>query len=218
MPLPAPAPRNHLHTRTIECRGYRREDGLWDVEGHLVDTKTYSFDSEVRGHREVGDPIHDMSIRLTVDDDLVIHDAVASTNVSPYAICGAAAPKLAMLKGLQIGPGWTGKAQRLFGGRQGCTHLFELLRPIATTCFQTMSGSRFREDKERGTRTGPPGEKPFFIDSCHALSSDGAIVKEFWPEFYTGDAPDGGPSGESGGPGDAPGNALGDGKAPGGGE
>ncbi len=41
MPLSAPAPRQLMHNRAIECRGYQREDGMWDIEGHLVDTKTY---------------------------------------------------------------------------------------------------------------------------------------------------------------------------------
>ena len=41
MPLSTPAPRQLMHNRAIECRGYQREDGRWDIEGHLVDTKTY---------------------------------------------------------------------------------------------------------------------------------------------------------------------------------
>ena len=42
MPLSPSAPRQLMHNRAIECRGYEREDGLWDIEGHLVDTKTYA--------------------------------------------------------------------------------------------------------------------------------------------------------------------------------
>ena len=38
MPLSTSAPRQLMHNRAIECRGYQREDGLWDIEGHLVDT------------------------------------------------------------------------------------------------------------------------------------------------------------------------------------
>ena len=49
MPLPAPAPRQLLHKRVVQCWGYRREDGLWDIEGRLVDTKTYPFPNEDRG-------------------------------------------------------------------------------------------------------------------------------------------------------------------------
>ena len=43
MPLPRPARRELIHQRDIRCRGYQREDGLWDIEGELIDTKTYSF-------------------------------------------------------------------------------------------------------------------------------------------------------------------------------
>ncbi len=38
MPLSPPAAsREHIHTRVVECRGYRRDDGLWDIEGHITD-------------------------------------------------------------------------------------------------------------------------------------------------------------------------------------
>ena len=184
MPLPPAAPREHLHTREIECRGYRREDGLWDIEGRLVDTKTYGFFSYARGDVKPGQPVHDMSIRLTVDEELTIHEAVGCMDHTPYPICGKAAFTVDELKGLKICPGWTRRAHKLMGGRRGCTHLFELLRPIATVCFQTMSDSRFREDKEQNTRPESFGKRPFFIDSCHALAADGDIVKELWPEFH----------------------------------
>src|SRR6185503_19700597 len=41
MSLSAPAPRRHLHTRSITCEGFARDDGLWDIEARIVDTKTY---------------------------------------------------------------------------------------------------------------------------------------------------------------------------------
>ena len=71
MPLSRPAPRKHIHTREIRCRGYHRKDGLWDIEAFLVDTKTYGFDNVDRGRIDAGEPIHGMWIRLTVDEDLV---------------------------------------------------------------------------------------------------------------------------------------------------
>ncbi len=43
MPLSDPAPRKPLHKRANECRGYRRDDGLWDIEAHMTDTKSYVF-------------------------------------------------------------------------------------------------------------------------------------------------------------------------------
>ena len=136
--------------------------------------------------RDRGQPVHQISIRLTIDDDLVIQNAVGCMDSTPYPICGNAAFKVAELKGLKIRPHWTRQAQKLMGGRRGCTHLFELLRPIATTCFQTMSGSSSREDSGYQINPGKVAKQPFFINSCHALAADGDIVKTFWPEFYDG--------------------------------
>ena len=35
--------REPLHRRSIEINGYKRADGLFDIEGHLVDTKPIDF-------------------------------------------------------------------------------------------------------------------------------------------------------------------------------
>ena len=133
MPLSQPAPRHHLHTRKISCNGYRRDDGLWDIEGHLVDTKSYGYldrdDAEVAPET----PIHDMWIRLTVDNKLLIHKSEAKTDSSPYPLCAAVNPDFSQLEGITIGPGWMkkvmqkmGEAHRLhpFGGAaaSGCHH------------------------------------------------------------------------------------------------
>ncbi|MFQ5955759.1 MAG: DUF2889 domain-containing protein, partial [Kiloniellales bacterium] len=79
MPLSPAAAREPMHTRQIECRGYRRQDGLWDIEGHLTDEKSYAFHNQWRGEIASGEPVHDMWLRLTVDDDLLIHEAEATT-------------------------------------------------------------------------------------------------------------------------------------------
>ena len=110
MPLSIPAPREQLHNRQIECIGYKREDGLWDIEAHLHDSKAYDMVSEERGEMKSGDPIHHMWVRLTVDDHLVIHAAEASTDASPYQICGNVTAAFEGLKGLQIGSAWTREA------------------------------------------------------------------------------------------------------------
>ena len=60
--------RTPIHTRSIECRSFSRPDGLWDIEGHLKDTKTYNFKTDYRGDMSAGMAVHDMSIRLTLDD------------------------------------------------------------------------------------------------------------------------------------------------------
>jgi hypothetical protein len=182
MPLSEPAaPRQHIHTRRVEVRGYRREDGLWDIEGHLADTKTYSFDNLDRGAVRAGDPVHDMWLRLTVDDELRVHAVEAVTDAAPYGVCPVITPNFQRLVGVRIGPGFRRELKQRLGGREGCTHLLELLGPIATTAYQTILPLKAEELRAKG---GP--RRPRFLDTCHALASDGEVVRRHWPEFYTG--------------------------------
>jgi hypothetical protein len=181
MPLSVSTPRKHMHTRAIECRGYARDDGLWDIEAHLQDTKTYAFENASRGMINPGEPLHDMWLRLTVDESMQIHEVEAATDHGPYTICGDITPEFAKLKGLQIGPGWMRKVREQVGGVHGCTHLVELLQTLATVAFQTLS---FRKRKPRPAGTG--SAQPSHINSCHALRANGPVVEKEWSEFYTG--------------------------------
>ena len=56
MPLPTAVPRKHMHTRDIQCCGYERDDGLWDIEGHLVDTKAFSTTARDTGRATTAFP------------------------------------------------------------------------------------------------------------------------------------------------------------------
>jgi hypothetical protein len=182
MPLSTPVGRKPMHTRTVECRGYLRDDGLWDIEGHLVDTKPFDLPNRDRGGKiATGEPLHEMWIRLTVDVDLVVHEVEACTDHGPYAICPAIVDNFKVLKGVTIKAGWTQKTRELLGGTRGCTHLVELLGPIATTAFQTIYPVRAKLEKH-----APPSHKPGLINTCHAYADDGPIVKERWPQYYTG--------------------------------
>ena len=80
MPLPAPQARTHLHTRAVVYRGYQREDGLWDIEAEMTDTKTYTLDRSERGDMPPGTPIHGMAIRATVDDNMTIREIASSSD------------------------------------------------------------------------------------------------------------------------------------------
>jgi hypothetical protein len=181
MPLPPSVARDELHLRRIELRGYRRHDGLYDVEAHMVDTKTNEH--RVGDTRVVprGDAIHDMSIRLIVDESLVVVDVIASTDASPFGICREATSTLQSVKGMRIEPGWSAEIRQRLSGRQGCTHLTELLGPLATVAFQTLSEVR----QARPTAADTNG-KPRKIDSCYAYASDREIVRQRWPLHYDG--------------------------------
>ncbi len=184
MPLPPAAPRKPMHTRDIQCCGYERDDGLWDIEGHLVDTKPFATTARDTGRaRQAGEPVHNMWLRLTVDLDMVIRGIEAVTDASPYAVCPSITPNFKKLTGLKIGPGWRKKMLEHLGGVKGCTHLVELLGPLATTAFQATNRAR---ENHRATSPQQAAVRPFQINACHMYKDDGEWVKERWPDWYTG--------------------------------
>jgi len=181
MPLPAPAPRRHLHTRTITCEGFLRDDGLYDIEARIVDQKTFETDEPYRGKRPPGAPVHDMQVRLTLDASMTVRDIAVTTNSAPYEVCPSVAPGYRQLVGAKIGAGWRKAVTEAVGRTKGCTHITELLMPAATVAFQTMGSWR-----EGPSKDGEPGGKPHFIDGCRAWASDGPVVKKLFPLHYRG--------------------------------
>jgi hypothetical protein len=186
MPLPTPTEeRELLHIRTIECRGYQRTDGLWDIEGWMTDIKTYNFPNHDREEIKAGEPLHGMGLRITIDDTLTIRDCVAVTDHSPFSLCGNITPNFKALIGLRISQGLTKNVQERLGGIQGCTHLVELVKPIATTAFQTLFGKRM--GKLGAALKSGAIKKPPILDTCHAWASDSQVVKREFPEHYSGE-------------------------------
>ena len=181
MPLPPSVPRDELHLRRIELRGYRRHDGLYDIEAWMVDTRT----NEIRlaDGRVVppGDALHDMSVRMVVDEALTVIDIVASTDASPFGICKEATDTLKTMKGLRIAHGWSQAVRERLSGRQGCTHLTELLGPLATVAFQTLAQLRLSKPAAVDANG-----RPLKIDTCYAYASDREVVQRLWPMHYDG--------------------------------
>lgn len=198
MPLSPPIGRQHLHTRRVVCQGFFRDDGLWDIEGRITDEKTYEHANEWRGPLKPGDFVHDMSIRLTIDHTFTIVDAEAVTDKSPYSMCGDIAPAFKKLIGLRIGGGFHRAVRERLGGVHGCTHIVELLGPVATTAFQTVSSKKARDlNREHREKTGTlpprdpnaapkPRRKPYMLDTCHTWASDSEVTRRWVPHFYTG--------------------------------
>lgn len=181
MPLPPPAPRTEQHIRTVTCRGFKRTDGLWDIEGHLQDIKTVAVDIRERNDGTVppGEPIHCLSIRLTVDLELNILDAVASMDYTPFRVCPSISDTYKQLIGIQIAPGFTNKCKALFSGTNGCTHLLELLGPVATTAYQATHQERQKTENWSEGETRPP-----MLNTCHTFSTQGEVVQRYWPHFH----------------------------------
>ena len=200
MPLSEPVPREPLHLRDIELRGYRRNDGLYDIEARLTDTKTYAFSNSERGQIDPGVPLHRMLARMTLNTEMVITAFEAVTEFGPYAICPTAAPNFARLAGLKIGRGFLKAANERVGGVHGCTHLRELLGQMGTVAFQTLFAVRIKREtapnavasSDQAIAPGPAAEKPsrpMMLGTCLAYAPDSPVVARQWPQFYTGSTP-----------------------------
>jgi hypothetical protein len=183
MPLSPPADRQHLHTRSIEMRGYERADGLFDIEAHLVDTKSYPFENVDRGQVPVGEPLHGMWVRLTVGEDMVIRACEAVSDYTPYRICPEAAPSFAALAGVAVGPGFNRAVKERVGGPLGCTHLREVLAQMATVAFQTIGPLRWRREAAAREAAIARGETPTTrprtlpLNSCYAYAEGSEVVR-----------------------------------------
>ncbi len=182
MALPPAAPERLLkHRRRIDVHVYARGQGLWEVDAEIVDTKTR--DTQLAGGlRRAGDPIHDMLLRIVVDEQCNIVEAGSQTRWMPYpGQCDEHDDAYARLAGLNLLKGFRrGVAERL-GGVAGCTHLTELCQVLPTAVIQAFAGEVL---DTRGDSAG--GERPFQIDRCHALRADGEAVRLFYPRWYRG--------------------------------
>jgi hypothetical protein len=181
MPLSPPAPRQHLHTRTITLHGYTRDDGLIDIEAHLTDTKTHAGTRHDGSVRNIGEPLHDMWLRLTLNHHRDIVVCEASMDATPFAICPGAATNFAALAGLRIEAGFIRRAMERVGGTNGCTHLRELLQQLGTVAYQTLySAGRMTDDPSRLGAHRPP-----LLNSCYAWDEHGDMVRTRFPAWHT---------------------------------
>ena len=181
MPLPvSEIERELVHTRRVRYEGYKRTDGLWDIEAHITDVK--SHDVKLRtGVRRAGLPIHDMVVRVTIDRKLNVVDALSVSDAVPYpGGCESIAPAYAGLVGLSLIKDFRKRVRESFGSVRGCTHITEMLGGMPTAAIQTFAGE-MRQDRGDGT-------KPFQLDQCHALETTTATVKKYYPKWYRGKA------------------------------
>jgi len=174
--------RTELHHRQIEIRFFQRADGLYEVEGRLLDRKSQPFRRPLQDRdMPAGVPLHDITVRLVVDESSLVHDASASLSASPFTLCREAARTLEPLKGLRIGAGWNKRVRELLGGAASCTHIVELLGPMATTVHQGFAPQRVARMTEPGSE-----EYKSKVDSCYSYGRDRAVVARLWPHLKGG--------------------------------
>jgi hypothetical protein len=173
-----------MHTRSIALEGFVREDGLWDIEVRLIDTKPFSLPLYERGQLQPGTPIHDISLRLTVDDAHVIRAIASSMDSKPLNECAQAEPPLQKLVGVTLGPGLHQAIKRALGGTGGCTHMREMLVNAATVAYQCIPHGRAHLRRQSGVpETTHRDQPPYHVGRCIAWDVDGPVVARVFPQF-----------------------------------
>ncbi len=177
MPLSPPAPRTLAHTRRVTYHGFQRTDGLWDIEGELLDSKPHPTESLTGGpERPANAPVHSMRIRATVDLDLVVHAIEVSMDAFPLGDCPKARLSMQAMVGCSMTSGWRNAIQANLGGVASCTHLRELLNNMATAAFQTLSHAIHE--------TALADAVPPYLGQCTGWDRSGEGVRVHHPQFY----------------------------------
>lgn len=182
MPLPILEDREHIHTRTITINAFRRKDGLMDVEGCIIDVKPFPHQL-MDTSRKAGEPVHNLSIRITLDDSLTVKDAVASMDRGAHDMCPQAEPNFSNIIGLQIGPGWNKKIKAAMSPGLGCTHIIEMLAQMASGAMQA-SWSRKPDDKVEELTEEHREMGAGMLNSCYPYREASPWVKKHFPDSY----------------------------------
>lgn len=164
--------RKLLHTRQVSCRGYARDDGMWDIEGQLMDVR--SVDCMNRQRVIIvgaGETLHGMGLQITVDATLRIVAARALTQHSPHGECKHVAAGYAALTDLTIGPGFLAQVKERFRGIKGCTHMTALIAPVAATAVQTVIADREQMLATPGDEA--QGREMNLLGTCYAYRPGG---------------------------------------------
>ena len=173
MPLSQTPTRRGLHQRDIIMRAYERTDGLFDIEARLSDTKPFPFKRPSSPDPlPAGEFAHDLWVRLTLDRGYVIRAVEAKSDTTPWALCKEAEATLQVLVGQTVGRGWSSIVKERLRGSASCTHLMEMLIPMATVAFQGMRPA-----------LGQSGSPALLLDTCYSFSSERKVVRMLWPEL-----------------------------------
>lgn len=177
MSLPPPASREPIHLRQVRYEGFEREDGLFDIEATLVDTKPMAFEVEGEGVWAAGQPLHGMRVRLTIDAQFVVQDIASSMDDVPHPECMSAREPMRRMVGCSMRRGWRQAIEERLGKVQGCAHLRELLFNMGTVAFQTLAPRLFRSQPDSDTPPLPMG-------GCQAWDPAGPMVARLYPRFH----------------------------------
>ena len=175
--LPEPAPREAVHTRSIVCRSFRRDDGLLDIDGRFIDTRPFAYDSDFRGRCQAGSALHNMQLRLTIARDRSIAALVSAMPSTPYEGCAGVNPNFQRLVGLSIAKGFRKAMREKIGGVEGCTHIVALLDAMSAAAVQAFASAAYAPKKPGQPEPVRIWKLDALVDTCFSYQRDGEVMK-----------------------------------------
>lgn len=174
--LPSSA-RKPLHSRRVHYEGFEREDGLYEIEAALQDTKPMAFEIEGEGPWQPHQPIHGMRLRVVIDLEFVVQAIEVAMDHAPHGECQSARDPMQRMVGCSMRRGWRQAISERLGKVHGCAHLRELLHNMGTVAIQTLAPRMVQARKSDGSMPLPMG-------GCLAWDPAGPMVARIYPHFH----------------------------------
>ena len=166
-----------VHTRDIQLATYSHTDSRVIVHGILKDRR-YIKVFDITGDIKEPGIIHHIDVKMMIKSNpLIIEDAQAQMIHVPMPECHATLDTIESLKGLEIKSGFSKKIHTIVGGKNGCTHLCQLIVAMGQEIVQgwlthsRKNRSPVPEDFESFT------DKKFLLDSCRMWTQQGPKMK-----------------------------------------
>jgi hypothetical protein len=154
-----------VHRRTIEVEAFEVGEDI-EVVGRIRDTRPWA-------EGEPSATLHDMTLVLRVDEDMVITEASASMDTHPHAECPRITEAFGQMVGLSMTRGYSRQITTRLGGVNGCAHLTQLALALGPVVIQ---GRVSRNSQRAAAAAGAPeGAGKFGRNSCHLWAEDGVI-------------------------------------------
>lgn len=176
--LPAPQQRQAVHTRSIVCRSFRRQDGLIEIDARFLDTRPFDYDSDFRGPCAAGSTLHNLQLRVTLDRKRQIVDLVTAMPATPYTGCAGVNPNFQRLLGLSIGRGFRKALRERLGGVEGCTHMLGMLDAVAAAAAQAFGSDAHAPRAPGEAKPVNVWNLDALVGSCWSYRSDGEELQQ----------------------------------------
>ncbi|MFN0182443.1 MAG: DUF2889 domain-containing protein [Aquabacterium sp.] len=174
--LPEHDARTAVHTRSIVCRSFRRDDGGFDIDARFVDTRAFAYHSTWRGDCEAGAALHHMQIRVTIDRKRTILALHAAMPATPYDTCPSVQANFQRLVGLSLARGFRKAMRERIGGGEGCTHVLALMDAVSAAAVQTIVSTGHAAGQSDTTRRRGVYGLDELENTCWSYRSESPIL------------------------------------------